>query len=147
MSNNGKDVYFVAVKAFVRKNGKLLIMKDNFGDWDLPGGRIKEHEFEVPFEAILQRKMSEELGRDAIVAFGSMPVVLLRHERIEQCEGNPKVRILGLGYEGVLQKGEINLSPRHTEMLWVSPSDFQPEKFFTGGWLKGVREYLALCNR
>ncbi len=37
-----KDTYFVAVKVFFEQDGKLLILKDNFGDWDLPGGRIKK---------------------------------------------------------------------------------------------------------
>src|SRR3989344_1927750 len=30
-----KDTYFVAVKVFLEKDGKLLILRDNFGDWDL----------------------------------------------------------------------------------------------------------------
>jgi aspartate/methionine/tyrosine aminotransferase len=33
-----KDTYFVAVKALLRKGDELLIIKDKFGDWDLPGG-------------------------------------------------------------------------------------------------------------
>lgn len=36
-----KDTYFVAVKLFLEKDGKLFIFKDKFGAWDLPGGRIK----------------------------------------------------------------------------------------------------------
>jgi len=144
MNNSEKDIYFVAVKVFVKKDGKLLILKDNFGDWDLPGGRIKSDEFDAPLESILRRKIAEELGENAIVNFGTMPVVFLRHERIEKSPGNPKVRIFALGYEGVLQKGDIDLSPRHTKMLWVEPNNFQPENYFTGGWLKGVKDYLAL---
>ena len=42
MSTDQKDMYFVAVKVFLEKDNKLLILKDNFGDWDLPGGRIKK---------------------------------------------------------------------------------------------------------
>ncbi len=146
MNNNGKNIYFVAVKLFLKKDGKLLIMRDNFGDWDLPGGRIKADEFETSLEDILQRKVREELGENTIVSLGKMPVVFLRHERIEQSPGSPKVRIFALGYEGILEKGEIKLSSRHPEMLWVEPNNFKPEKYFTGGWLKGVKDYLALNN-
>ena len=39
-----KDTYFVAVKVFLEKGGKFLIIKDNFGDWDLPGGRLTRDE-------------------------------------------------------------------------------------------------------
>ena len=34
MATNEKDTYFVAVKVFMEKDGKLLIIKDNFGDCD-----------------------------------------------------------------------------------------------------------------
>lgn len=143
MNNSGKDIYFVAVKVFVKKDGLLLILKDNFGDWDLPGGRMKADEFEISLEDILRRKMKEELGGDAVVSLSKMPVVFLRHERIEQSPGNPTVRIFALGYDGTLE-GDVKLSPRHTEMLWVEPATFKPENYFTGGWLKGLKEYLVL---
>jgi 8-oxo-dGTP pyrophosphatase MutT (NUDIX family) len=57
-----KDPYFVAVKVFLERDGKFLVFKDNFGDWDLPGGRIKKDEFAVPLEDIVKRKMFEEVG-------------------------------------------------------------------------------------
>ena len=141
-----KDTYFVAVKVFLEKDGKLLILKDDFGDWDLPGGRIKKDEFDVPFEQIIRRKMLEELGNEIQYEIGK-PLVLMRHQRIEQVPGNPTVRIFAIGYGGVLNKGAIHLSKRHPEMSWVDPRDFKPEKYFKGGWLKGVQEYLNIRNK
>lgn len=70
MSIDPKDTYFVAVKVFLEKEGKLLILKDSFGDWDLPGGRIKKDEFDVPLEQVIKRKMSEELGNEIQYALG-----------------------------------------------------------------------------
>jgi len=43
-----------------------------------------------------------------------------------------------------VESGEPKLSQRHTEMLWVDPKTFEPETYFTGGWLQGVRDYMAL---
>jgi ADP-ribose pyrophosphatase YjhB (NUDIX family) len=143
MGIDDKDTYFVAVKVFVENNGKLLILKDSFGEWDLPGGRIKKDEFETPLEDVVQRKMKEELGSDVHIKIGQ-PVVFMRHERMEQVTGNPTIRIFAVGYEGKLESGEIKLSERHTEMLWVDPADFHPEEYFKGGWLKGVQDYLKL---
>jgi ADP-ribose pyrophosphatase YjhB (NUDIX family) len=142
---NNKDLYFVAVKVFMEKDGRLLIMKDNFGCWDLPGGRIKLDEFETSMEDIIKRKMREELGENIEYEIGR-PVVFMRHERVEKVPGSPTVRIFAIGYEGKLLSGEIKLSERHTEMLWVDPSNFKPEEYFTGGWLKGVQEYLNLVK-
>jgi 8-oxo-dGTP pyrophosphatase MutT (NUDIX family) len=143
---NEKDTYFVAVKVFLERDGKLLIMKDNFGDWDLPGGRIKKDEFDVPLEQIIARKMREELGDDIRYSIRK-PIVFMRHERQEATPGNPTVRIFAVGYEGTLTSGEIKTSERHPELLWVDPKDFQPEQYFKGGWLKGMQEYLAIRNR
>lgn len=140
-----KDTYFVAVKIFLEKDGKFLIMKDNFGDWDLPGGRIKKDEFDVPLEDVISRKMSQELG--ALVQYEIIkPITFFRHERVEAAPGNPTVRIFAVGYQASFLSGEVKLSGRHTEMLWVDPKTFKPQDYFTGGWLKGVQEYLAIKN-
>ena len=142
-----KDLYFVAVKVFMRdKNGKLFIFKDRFGDWDLPGGRIKQNEFNKPLEKIIARKMREELGGKVVYKLGQ-PVVFMRHER-DEVSGrgkDKKVRIFAIGYEAKYQKGEINLGKNHLEYKLVGLKNFKPEKYFKGGWLKGVRDYKKLC--
>lgn len=145
MNTDQKDVYFVAVKIFLEKDGEFLVMKDNFGDWDLPGGRIKKDEFEAPLEKTIERKMLQECGTEVKYELGK-PLLFLRHERIEQSPGNPTVRIFAVGYPAKWISGEIKLSPRHTEMLWADTKTFKPENYFTGGWLKGVQEYLAIKN-
>lgn len=139
-----KDTYFVAVKVFLEKNGKLLIFKDKFDCWDLPGGRIKKNEFETSLPDIITRKMSEELGDELKYEVEDRPEILMRHERVEAAPGNPTVRIFGIGYRAEWQSGEPKLSEAHTEMLWVDLKTFKPADYFTGGWLKGVQEYLEL---
>lgn len=140
---NDKDTYFVAVKIFLEQEGKLLILKDNFGDWDLPGGRITKDEFETPLEDIMKRKIREELGNDIRYVIGK-PIVFMRHERQEVVPGNPTVRIFAIGYEGIFEGGKIRTSERHPEFLWVDVKSFKPEEYFKGGWLEGVKEYLTL---
>lgn len=141
-----KDTYFVAVKLFLERDGKLFIFKDKFGAWDLPGGRIKKHEFETPLPDVIARKMAEEVGAELQYEVEDRPVILMRHERVEASPGNPTVRIFGIGYRAQWKNGEPQLSEAHTEMMWVDPASFKPEDYFTGGWLKGVQEYLALRN-
>ncbi|MCR4328510.1 MAG: NUDIX domain-containing protein [Patescibacteria group bacterium] len=144
---NQKDTYFVAVKVFLEREEKLLILKDKFGPavagWDLPGGRIKTDEFETPLEDIVRRKIREELGEGVIYDIGK-PTVFMRHERVEATPEKPTVRIFAIGYPAVWKSGEARLSPAHTEMQWVDMKTFKPEEYFSGGWLKGVREYITL---
>ncbi len=138
-----KDLYFVAVKVFLEKDGKFLILKDGFEQWDIPGGRVKKDEFETPLEQIVARKMSEELGDGFKYTLGK-PIVFMRHERVEAVPGNPTVRIFAIGYQVMLEEGDVKMTSHHTEMRWVSIKNFKPEGYFTGGWLKGVQEYLEL---
>ena len=137
-----KDTYFVAVKLFLEKDGKLFIFKDKFNAWDLPGGRIKKYEFETALQDVIRRKMNEEVGEELAYEVEDRPIVLMRHERIEASPGNPTVRIFGIGYKALWKSGKVKLSESHTDMEWVDPSNFKPEDYFTGGWLKGVQEYL-----
>ena len=78
-----KDIYFVAVKIFlIKDDDKLFIAKDCFGDWDIPGGRLKQNDFEVPLEVVAERKIKEELGDNIRYELGD-PAVFMRHERDE----------------------------------------------------------------
>lgn len=55
-----KNAYYrVSVKAKIEQNGKILLVKENGKDWDLPGGGI-EHDESIA-EA-LKRELEEEIG-------------------------------------------------------------------------------------
>jgi 8-oxo-dGTP diphosphatase len=143
MSLQEKDVYYVAVKLFLEQNDTFLITKDMFDDgWDLPGGRIKQNEFETPLEKVIERKIQEELGTQVQYKLGS-PTVFFRHERTE-AETNTRVRIFGIGYRAQYLGGDIQLGDHHNEYSWVSIKTFNPEGYFRGGWKTGVNEYLSV---
>lgn len=139
---NGKDLYFVAVKLFLLDDDKMLITHDIFGSWDLPGGRIKADEFDKPLEAVIERKVKEELGANVKYEIGK-PKVFFRVEREEHGLGGQKVRIFAVGYEAKYQGGEIKLGHHHDKMEWVNIKSFLPEDYFTSGWLAGVKEYQS----
>ncbi len=143
MSDN-KDLYFVAVKVFIEdSSGRLLIIKDRFGDWDLPGGRLREMDFGIPLEDVVDRKIVEELGEAACYELGA-PVVFMRHERDEVMPSGEKEkrRIFAVGYKARYLSGDISLGKNHERYEWMA-RDVEPEKYFSGGWLQGVREYLS----
>ena len=142
MEVNGKDVYFVAVKVLLREGDKLLITHDVFGDWDIPGGRLKKHEFNSPLEEVASRKLSEELGNEVKYQLGK-PKVFFRVERIEHGLDMP-VRIFAVGYEAEYLGGKISLGEHHDKSEWVDVETFNPEDYFSGGWLEGIKEYKEL---
>ncbi len=141
-----KDTYFVAVKVFLEDGkGNLLILKDRFGDFDLPGGRLLPGDFSLPLEQVVVRKIQEELGPRVNYILGR-PVVFMRHERDEVLQGGSKEmrRIFAVGYEAQYNGGEIVLGKNHEHYEWVSLRTFKPEQYFTGGWLRGVQDYVQL---
>ncbi len=143
MEENNKDLYFVAVKAFlVDVDGHFLITKDRFGDWDIPGGRLKEQDFNLQLEDVLGRKIKEELGEELKYTIGE-PAVFMRHERNEilQSGEREKRRIFAVGYLVRFQGGDVVLGRNHEIYEWVPIKNFKPEDRFTGGWLKGVKEF------
>ncbi len=137
-----KDLYFVAVKLFLRDGDKLLITHDIFGSWDLPGGRIKKDEFKASLPSVIERKMTEELGDDVKYTVGD-PIVFFRVEREEHGLNNQKVRIFAIGYEASLVSGNVELGDHHDQYEWVDIKSFKPENYFVNGWLTGVEEYLV----
>ena len=139
--NYDKDLYFVAVKLLLRDGDKLLITHDIFGSWDLPGGRIKKDEFHASLDSVIKRKMKEELGSSVSYSVGQ-PVVFFKVEREEAGLNGQKVRIFAVGYDAQYNGGDIKLGKNHDKYQWVDVKTFQPENYFTGGWLNGVREYL-----
>ena len=145
LDSKQKDTYFVAVKVFLEKEGKFYVFKDRFGDWDIPGGRIKKHEFNAPLEEIIRRKMMEELG-DGIKYEIGKPVVFMRHERVDAV-GGELTRIFAIGYQATLISGIPKMSSQHVEELWADPKTFKPEDYFKGGWLKGIQEYLEIRRK
>lgn len=136
-----RDLYYVAVKAFLERDGEFFIFKDKYGAWDLPGGRIQKHEFDKPLEEVLKRKLIEELGNSIKYSL-IKPIVFMRHERREAT--GKDVRIFAVGYQATFLRGDIELSGQHTESIWVPIKSFKPQNYFEGGWLKGVEEYLKI---
>jgi 8-oxo-dGTP diphosphatase len=127
-----KDLYFVAVKVFLRDEQQLLITHDVFGSWDLPGGRIRVNEFNTPLESVVARKVQEELGTDVRYTLGQ-PVVFFRVERKEHDKNDQIVRIFAVGYEARYEGGDVQLSEHHDQMEWVDIRSFEPGHYFTDG--------------
>lgn len=141
-----KDLYFVAVKVFLEKEDTFLILKDGFGEWDLPGGRLKKDEFATPLEMVVERKMIEEVGSGVRFEL-QKPSIFMRHERTEVVSGSPVVRIFAIGYRAIYLGGAIELRSHHTDFRWVDVKNLSAADLFTGGWKVGVEEYLQLRAR
>lgn len=115
---------FVAAKAFVVFNGKVLVLKEsskyvdgsNVGRYDVPGGRVQPGE---RFDDGLIREIKEEtqlevkIGRPFFVNEWR-PVV--REENWQ---------IVGTFFECLANSDQVVLSEDHEEFAWIDPKDFK----------------------
>lgn len=137
-----KENWFVAVKVLLRDGDNLLVLKDTFGDGDIPGGRLRKDDFTTPLLAVLERKICEEIGPEVRCQINPDPVVLFRHERFEVGSQETR-RIFAVGYEAQFLGGEIKLGDYLESYTWVNINTLNPADYLAGGWLAGVEEYLT----
>jgi len=144
MEINGKATYFVAVKVLLRDGEKLLLIHDKWNVWELPGGRIKPHEFKKPLTEIVERKIREELGDDVKYTELKPTGTFFQVSRIEETGETDKqeARIFAIGFEAKYLGGKIDLGDHHDEMKWVNVNDFDPLKLQDNDWMRGVADYL-----
>ncbi len=124
----------IAAKAFIVKDGKLLIIKrrpddpHKPGGWDIPGGRLDPGEDAV---SGVKRETKEEAHMD---------IGVIRPLRISAFTRDDGQRItMTIFLCNALSDG-VTLSEEHTEYRWVDPKD-APE------WLKpAVKNFLKYAR-
>ncbi|MCI0620039.1 NUDIX domain-containing protein [Candidatus Wolfebacteria bacterium] len=121
---NEDALFCVGQKAFIEKNGKVLILNDPGEGLDFPGGKIqvgeaKDADASSLFRS-LQREVREETGLEIEVGD---PFVVWYHEFPKNHRNYPKVVYL-VGFRCKYISGEIKLSDEHNKFKWVGESDY-----------------------
>lgn len=123
------------------------------GKYDVPGGRIDEDEFNVPFEHIIRREVVEELG-DAItldilpdpVALGRKKYSVAQALESFQAQPDKEVSILFVFFEGVYHGGEIKICNEYSGFKWIDPTNPEDAGRFIPGIYDALQHYLARRN-
>lgn len=113
--------FFLALKAFVERDGKILILREagtyvdgtNAAKFDVPGGRLQPGE---KFDEALRREVLEETG--LTVSLG---------KPFHLGEWRPTVRgeqwqIVGVFVRCTADAGDVVLQGDHDEFLWIDPT-------------------------
>jgi 8-oxo-dGTP diphosphatase len=122
----------IAVKAFILKNNKVLLLKRRSSDvhkpgtWDIPGGRLEMGE--NPYDG-LQREVSEETGLNVEIV---MPLDVHHFVR----DDGQKITMLIFLCKPL--SNDIKLSEEHEESSWVDLG----EKENIPGWLTPTTKNL-----
>jgi len=102
----------VSVKGVVLRDGRVILLKNDRGEWELPGGKLEPAE--TP-EACVAREIAEELGlRVSVSGIIDSWVYSAKPER--------PVLIVTYGCAELTQ-GEPVLSSEHEELAWFPLGD------------------------
>ena len=121
---NNDALFCVGQKAFIERDGKVLILNDPSEGLDFPGGKIQDGEAKdgdaSSLFRSLQREVREETGLEIEVG---NPFVVWYHEFPKNHRNYPKVVYL-VGFKCKYVSGEIKLSDEHNKFKWVDKNDY-----------------------
>lgn len=114
---------FVAMKAFITQNGKVLILREstkytegtNAAKYDIVGGRIKPGQ---PFDESLRREIREETGLE--VQLGRPFYV---GEWRPVVKGEPW-QVVATFFTCAASTDTVKLSEDHDDYQWIEPRDY-----------------------
>jgi len=122
--------FYIAAKAWVKRQGLTLILQDQNGAWDLPGGRIDGAEFgRVAFHDVLVRELRKEIGLNP---GRSSLLGVSQWTRAPRAGESGAVRIFVVHFEvAAPAEFEPTLSSEHRAARWVEdPTAFLPPDLF-----------------
>lgn len=121
----GDALFCVGQKAFIEKDGKVLVLNDPVEGLDFPGGKIREGEAKDgdAFSLIrsLKREVFEETGLE-IEVFN--PFAVWYHEFSKEHRNYPKVVYL-VAFKCKYISGELKLSDEHDKFRWLDKDDYR----------------------
>jgi 8-oxo-dGTP diphosphatase len=127
----------ISVKAVLLHQGRVLLLANERGEWDLPGGRPDAGE---DHRAALKREVREETGLDVEV------VAALDEHRFEVLPGR-FVRIVAFGCT-LLGGAEVALSHEHQAADWLPLAELGEGaiagRTLPAGYLAAVKAFAAM---
>ena len=125
----------ISVKGVLVRRGRALVLRNEWGEWALPGGRLDDGE--TPEEA-LTREIREETGLTVSVASLVDAWVF---------EVMPGKKVLILGYACRLNgKRDVTISHEHSQHTWLALADMAREPL-PRGYLRGIRRAVRLVTK
>ena len=132
---NAKIFLSQQVVIYNESTEKFLILKEkeiegDLGSWQFPGGRIFEKAKTLKDD--LEKKITKDIGKEVSLEYkGMIDKKEFVHYEEDKCDG------LILFELAFYKEGEINLSKKYEEFVWVSLDDASDKEKY-GDWISEV---------
>jgi mutator protein MutT len=116
----------ISIKGVLIHRGRVLLLRNERGEWELPGGHLDAGE--TPEEAVV-REIREETGLSATVTSLVDAWVF---------QVTPKEKVLILEYAcQLIGRHSVTVSHEHTDHRWLRLTELDGEPL-PGGYLRGI---------
>lgn len=134
------ELFYIGLKAFIKKADKLLILFDLNNGLDFPGGKVVKGE--TDFTKSLRREVDEETGL-AINVFD--PFVTWHYTFGKDHKNAGKTTFL-VGYRCEYRSGKVALSDEHIGYKWCDKNTYQKYKENTL-YYKALEKYFKTYSK
>ena len=136
-------LFCVGQKAFIEKDGKVLVIFDPVESIDFPGGKIKEGEAKERDVGSLIRSLKREVKEETSLEIEVFnPFTVWYHEFPKNHRNYPKV-VYVVGFKCKYLSGDVKLSDEHNNFEWVDESNY--EKLDDGSdYFGALKKYFEL---
>lgn len=127
--------FLVGQKAFINKNGEVLVLNDPVLGLDFPGGKIQEGE--PNFADSLKREVFEETGLRIEIGepFAQW------HLKLTQGHESAGKTIYLVGFKCKYLAGDVKISDEHDSYKWVNKNNYK-ELADGGDYFKVLKKYF-----
>ena len=130
------QLFYVGQKAFIDKNGEVLVLTLPNGWIDFPGGKIQEGE--TDFDTAFKREVQEETGLKIEIGelFHRWYFTFISPHK------NAGKKVFLLGFKCKYISGDIKISDEHKGYRWVNKNNYQKLKEDRGHF-KALEKYFS----
>jgi 8-oxo-dGTP pyrophosphatase MutT (NUDIX family) len=118
-------LFCVVQKAFIEKDGKVLVLFNLAGKLDLPGGKIQEGEINVEDRNSLIDTLKREVKEETNLEIDVLdPLSVWYHEYLPGHRNYGKKSYV-VGFNCKYLSGELKISDEHSGFRWVDKNDYE----------------------
>jgi 8-oxo-dGTP pyrophosphatase MutT (NUDIX family) len=134
-TDRNAELFPVFVKGVVPIDGRIVLLKNERDEWELPGGKLEPEE--APIDCVV-REIHEELGL-------RVSVDCILDAWVYDIRSNVKVLIVTYGCP-LMAHGRISISSEHKAVGLFTPGEVEG-LHMPDGYKRSVRDYMSRTSR